>query len=163
MRQSILQFNCLKDGTAPFEIDECSQMRKHTCTHKTSHRPHARPITPHHSDTRKAFNPMDAGTVGRSWWAVRTPVSAIDPHSEGKGEAYPLRQSGSVACLLLAADGAERTWGLGGDRRRREEDLRETDGRKQVTTFPPLTREGEINKERARRKIFKEAVRTGMN
>lgn len=60
---------------------------------------------------------MDAGAVGRSWWAVRSPVSAIDSNSEGKGEAYPLRLSESVACLLLAADGAERT-----------DDWEETDG-----------------------------------
>lgn len=36
-------------------------------------------------------------------------MSAIDPTSEWKGEAYPLRLSESVPCLLLAADGAERT------------------------------------------------------
>lgn len=38
-----------------------------------------------------------------------SPVSAIDPNSEGKGAAYPLRLSESVACLVLAADGVERT------------------------------------------------------
>lgn len=62
-------------------------------------------------------------------------MSAIDPNSEGKGEAHPLRLSGSDACFLLAVDGAERTSGLGGDRQRREEKvLRGTDGGKQVTT-----------------------------
>ena len=41
--------------------------------------------------------------------AVRSPVSAIDPNSEGNGAAYPLRLSESVACLLLTADGVEQT------------------------------------------------------
>lgn len=84
-------------------------MRAHTCTHKTSHRPHARLTTPHHSDTLKAFNPVHASAVHRSCCAVWSPVSAIDPYSEGNGAAYPLRLSESVACLLLAADGVERT------------------------------------------------------
>lgn len=36
-------------------------------------------------------------------------MSVIDPNSEGSGAAYPSRLSESVAHLLLAADGMERT------------------------------------------------------
>lgn len=35
----------------------------HTFTHRTSRRPHAWLTTPHHSDTRKVFNPAEAGAA----------------------------------------------------------------------------------------------------
>lgn len=74
----------------------------HKHTHKMSHKPHARLTTPHFSDMPKVFNPIDTG-------AVRCPMSAIDPNSEGSGAAYPLRLSESVAHLLLAADRMKQT------------------------------------------------------
>ncbi len=52
---------------------------------------------------------MDASAVHCSRSAPLSPVSAIDPNSEGNGATYPLRLSESVACLVLAADGVQRT------------------------------------------------------
>lgn len=149
MNPSILKSNWV---TAPFEIDECSQMRGHTCTHKTSHRPHARPTTPHHSDTLKAFNPMDAGAVGRSWWAVRSPVSAIDPNSEGKGEAYTIKVEW-ICRLSPARSRRSRTdWWLGGDRRRR----RRREGEGCFVTPGQWRGEGEYKMGRGRRRWSEE-------
>lgn len=63
MNLCVSESNCMTCRIAHPQIDDCSQMTAHTCTHTSTRPPIGwghRPTTPHHSDTLKAFNPLGA-------------------------------------------------------------------------------------------------------